>query len=276
METLMNGQSPKSQPETSPDIHRSTCSQESGDGAMPCDLPDGPTLDLFGQDHVPASRSPQRGSARERKTSGTCGPRCSDSSRSAGLCESLGSRLKARLGTVGSMEYSQTWKLNRTPAGRSYWAHTASARRTSGNGFGGWPTPNAMPENRGGLQSSPEKAMQRREQGHMLNLDDAACLAGWASPSTRDWKDTPGMATKGINPDGSERTRLDQLPRQAALVTGATSSSSPASTGKRGVLNPELPRWLMALPAEWGSCAPTATPSSRKSRRNSSAPVRSA
>ena len=37
----------------------------------------------------------------------------------------------------------------------------------------------------------------------------------WPTASSRDWKDTPGMSETGTNPDGSERTRLDQLPRVA-------------------------------------------------------------
>lgn len=41
---------------------------------------------------------------------------------------------------------------------------------------------------------------------------------GWVTPSARDWKDTPGMATTAVNPDGSERSRVDQLPRQAAMA----------------------------------------------------------
>ena len=42
---------------------------------------------------------------------------------------------------------------------------------------------------------------------------DSDCT-GWVTPSARDWKDTPGMATE--RPDG--RSRLDTLPRQAALA----------------------------------------------------------
>src|SRR3990167_2503911 len=44
--------------------------------------------------------------------------------------------------------------------------------------------------------------------------------ATWATPSARDWKDTPGMTTMGTNPDGTERDRNDQLPRQANQVLG--------------------------------------------------------
>jgi hypothetical protein len=43
-------------------------------------------------------------------------------------------------------------------------------------------------------------------------------FGGWPTASSRDWKDTAGMATTGINPDGSERARLDQLPRVAQLT----------------------------------------------------------
>ena len=65
----------------------------------------------------------------------------------------------------------------RTVDGRK---HTASLEHAVK--FAGWPTPNAIPESRGGLQTNPEKALERRAQGHQLNLDDAVTLAGWPTP----------------------------------------------------------------------------------------------
>lgn len=57
--------------------------------------------------------------------------------------------------------------------------------------------------------------------------------SGWVTPSARDWKDSPGMATTGTNPDGSDRSRLDQLPRQAQLATWNTPRASDGTKGSR-------------------------------------------
>jgi len=84
---------------------------------------------------------------------------------------------------------------------------------------------------------------------------------------------TPGMAQTGVNPDGSERSRLDQLGRQAALAlrpaVGIATSCSPALTEKRGALSPAHSRWLMGFPAAWDSCGAMAMQLCRNLRRNS-------
>ncbi len=82
----------------------------------------------------------------------------------------------------------------------------------------------------------------------------------WSTASARDWKDTPGMSTTGTNPDGSTRTRLDQLPRQAqTMMTGGVASSLPGDwTSSQLCLNPLFVEWLMDLPAGWTGCEPSA------------------
>ena len=105
----------------------------------------------------------------------------------------------------------------------------------------GWNTPRATDGSNGG----PNQA------GGALSADAALTVSPWATPSARDWKDSPGMATTAVNPDGSERKRLDQLPRQASLTaSGPTPNGSLAATEKRGQLNPAFSLWLMALPSD--------------------------
>lgn len=79
-----------------------------------------------------------------------------------------------------------------------------------------WRSPDA--NQRGGEIADPTKVLSRIKAGHQINLNDQAVLTSWFTPAARDWKDTPGMAVTGIDPDGTTRTRIDQLPRQVQLA----------------------------------------------------------
>lgn len=254
-------------------LHQPTCagepstpSQALEDGRKPCASPDARQMTLAfgrGRAHVPPSPSPVEGEASQ--TSATCGPSGSASFASADLQSSLASRLRALLHSRGSTLFSLTWKERVTPARRRICALRASVPRIDASDSGSWPT-----------------------------------------PMTRDFKDSGGMSLSGVNPDGSVRTRTDTLPRVASLtgwptptmtdskssarhgyenashpgttlldaarlaVPGQTPSGSPVATGKRGQLNPALPRWLMGYRTAWDDCAGTATPSSRRSQQRSS------
>ncbi len=101
-----------------------------------------------------------------------------------------------------------------------------------------------------------------RASVRLVSVNDRS---GWVMPSARDRKDRPGMATTGTNPDGSERTRLDQLPRQAQLMDfGRMPNGCPTRMEQGGHLNPAHSRWLMGLPSAWDDCAVMETPSMPK------------
>jgi hypothetical protein len=75
-----------------------------------------------------------------------------------------------------------------------------------------WPTPDSMA---GGGESSERKQALGRSTSGGGDLIVAAEM--WPTASARDYKDTPGMSLTGTNPDGSIRTRDDQLARAAHL-----------------------------------------------------------
>ncbi len=234
-----------------------TSSPGSVGGRKPSALLSGQQLDLFGQAHAPVNPFRWQGLEKALKTKGIYGRHSLNSSASLNLQLSLESRLRQQMDVNGSPEYALTWKRWDMQSGPPICALRASGHPISDQGYGGWQTPK-LPS--GG-------ACQRNTPGGWLRkLEDQAVLltTGWATPSSRDWKDSPEMAQEGFETSGKFRNRIDQLPRQAMFLTsGKTSTSSPVQTEKPGALNPDLPRWLMGFPVEWGSCGATAMRSIR-------------
>lgn len=228
------------QPSLWPDINNATSLPVSADGHLPSQPQGGPLSAKFGPQVAPANlfRAPVGGG--DLLTSETSGLTFSKTlSKSESLKLSLASRLLPRLDCFGSIEYTLTWKARVTPSRRSIFALRASRRRISDSDCIGWPTvcheedtSEIDPEKWQEQKTARRKRVKELQKQGLLSpgsgrgttLAAAAALAGnvagWCTPSSRDWKDTPGMSLESKNPDGSVRKRVDQLPRQAAVVMG--------------------------------------------------------
>lgn len=77
----------------------------------------------------------------------------------------------------------------------------------------------------------------------------ASSSALWPTPTTRDWKDTPGMARESVNEDGTTRDRTDLLPRR---IYASTEEAGEPLIGHQSV---EWTEVLMGFPAGWTSVA---------------------
>lgn len=209
-------------------------SQASAYGHMLSVLRDGLMIDQFGPAHALVNLSAEQAKAAGLMMSGTFGRTSIGSSRTTALQSLLESKLRRKMAFTGSTLYKLTWKARRTPAGQSIPALRASALRTKDNGSTGWPTATTSNHGKG------ETAESRYEKGFGLNLADAVQLTTWFTPSARDWKDSEGMATSSINPDGSERNRIDQLPRQVLLTGWNTARATDGSNGEPNQANGAL------------------------------------
>jgi len=128
-----------------------------------------------------------------------------------------------------------------------------------------WPTPTKA-DGDGGHTMGTASATGRRENGTKITVSlpgVVKIVSTWPTPTAQP-SGTDGesfLRRKGRKPDGA-------ITDLGALVhSGPTTSGSPDQTARPGALNPAFPCWLMGYPTEWDACAPTATPSSRKSRQ---------
>jgi hypothetical protein len=211
---------------TSDRIPKPTFSRGSEGGATPSDLPDGQTIDLFGQVVVPVSPSARQASSVAATMSATYGLRSETSSASAALQSSLESKLQDLLGSPGGTMYTQTWRLRVTPLRRRILAHTASARRTSDSDYtgSGWPTPikgDAEGGDNGDKGHSydnwkiraEKKASQRIKTIFLhMKLRTAADAAGWPTPVAND-----ATGSQYAYARGDHDKRVLKLPGAAAM-----------------------------------------------------------
>jgi len=293
-----------SDPTTSLDSRSAISSQASASGHTPCGSQDGQTIDLCGPDPVPASPSAQQESAAGSMTRDTSGPTSTASSPRSDLRSFLASRLQARTGSLGSTLYKLTWKERTTPAQQPISALRASALRISDSAYGGWVTPTVRDwKDSPGMSTETEDGRTRLDQ-----LPRQTTLAGWPTPTRQDsassgvagypktathhsgttltdagrlagWPTPQVMDTLNVIRDplrGDKRGGCSNLREWVTLVgparltaSGEMLTGSSAGMESGGQLNPAHSRWLMGLPPAWDACAPTAMPSSRKSRKPS-------
>ena len=278
------------------DTPNSTFSPALADGPLPPALPDGQTTASLLPGPARASRSRSRAKAPELLMRGTYGPTFSESSVPDGPLSSWESRLRQRLAKVGSSECDLTWKVSGTTAEGLLSRLVPSTPRTVEIDSGllleadYWRTPQAAVTE---PRSTVVKFSGRSPSDPQVGLPDqvVATAAYWSKPRASDgekggpnqafgaggqplpaqafhtamWP-TPMAGTPAQN-GNSEAGNTDSSRRTVELAHGTVLDGSSATTGKRGVLNPEFPCWLMGYPIVWVFCGASAMQSLPRSRR---------
>lgn len=225
-----------------PDFSDVTFSQGSEDGTSRSSSPDGRETERSGRprSHVSRFQKPERNSVKEMRD--TCFLISRSSSPSARLQQFVESRLVRRMEDYGSPEFDHRWSRWDIGSSPPICVLLASARLTSDSDSSGWPTPRTIT---GGPESAERKQELGRKRSGGGDLQAAAIMVGWRTPSGSDGE----VGVMEIR---------DQAPLAYGEMTG-----SDVRTGKFGGLNPELSRWLMMFPEGWGSFADTEMRSSR-------------
>lgn len=225
------------------------------------------------------------------------GRRLGDSSPSCVLQSALESRSRAKMASYGSPEYEVRWRYSDMLLGPRIGRLAASARRTSDRDCSGWPTPNTPSGGRSvGIDKMSATGITEDGRKHTVSLEHVAKFSGWPTPmagtpaqngydeagNNDSSRKTVALVSSWATPtgrdyksnEGSEAFYLERLTQsrgkplaEQANQLGLMPSGSPASTGKRGALNPAFSRWLQGFPEAWCEAAITAHRSIQTTRR---------
>ncbi len=261
----------------------------------------GEQLTLFAGD-TPASPSAWQDVGLAQKMKDISGRKCCALYEASGRDGSLPKTLLGILASV-STRLPHRWKLKASPSGRLLFQLAPLAPRIDATDFGFWPTPDVRGfTNDGSLMMLKEKCRNREEwaamayragisqkqklwptphgfspdgksngpSGNELGRAVNQSLRQWPTPTSRDWKDGTAQACKNVPVNGLLGRAVHQWPTPTAnRRSGLQTHGSNAILGS---LNPTWVEWLQGYPIGWTDCAPSAMPSSRKSRRSSGKP----
>jgi hypothetical protein len=136
--------------------------------------------------------------------------------------------------------------------------HYSGTTLTDAANLAGWPTTRET-DGEKNVRTPEGAAREMARKGGPQDLNQAATLATWATPTSRDHKDG------SYQPNVPENALLGRQVWQAP--SGPMSSGSPAATAKRGPsrgsLNPFFSLFLMGFPVSWGLTGIRSCPTSK-------------
>lgn len=182
----------------------------------------------------PASHSPLPESRKPKTTNATCGPPRGTLFASYSLhpyclktCQDLFPAATLEPSLV-------TWPRWGTWGGGEFWAQETPERRTSGTGFGSWPTPRKNSAMAAAI--TPEAAWDEKR---FPNLETIVGRRLWATPTKHNAKECAAPSEFNRN-----------TPTLAAQAQGGGARIQPI------VLNPVWTEWLQGWPMGWTDLEP--------------------